>query len=308
MNAQMHAIKIDNVNPDDVTPRYNLDTVAMIFELSTSVWTARKLDRKVSAEVVAGKHARSSGAARVNKNLLAGRDELDNITKFVNAVRQWIYSSTLPWSDTGQRIVPAAKVVEFDEKMKQYEADFWQLVDVFISIYPSLITAQAMALGDMFDRSEYPSAHEIRSKFGFSYDFFPIPESGDIRVDVGNAARKDLADRMSEAYQRRVEAAMKDLWSRLSEHIARMQDRLQVDVVQGEEKPRRFHETLVTSGLELCDILSTLNITNDTDLNVAAVELRAALKGVTAQDLRDDLNLREQTLKKVNDLADKLSF
>ena len=58
---------------------YNLDTCAMIVEFNTSVWTARKLDRKVSDEVVHDKSAAAKGAARVNKSLMAGRSELEDI-------------------------------------------------------------------------------------------------------------------------------------------------------------------------------------------------------------------------------------
>ena len=51
--------------------RYNIDTCAMLVEFNTSVWTARKLDRKVSDEVISTKNAASKNAARVNKHLLA---------------------------------------------------------------------------------------------------------------------------------------------------------------------------------------------------------------------------------------------
>ena len=59
--------------------RYNIDTCALLVELSVSQWTARKLDRSVSDELVANKQAQDKGAARVNKHLLAGRNELEEI-------------------------------------------------------------------------------------------------------------------------------------------------------------------------------------------------------------------------------------
>jgi hypothetical protein len=82
-------------------PRYNLDTCSMLVEFNASVWTARKLDKSTTDEVVQNKNAAAKDAARVNKHLLAGRTELDVITQAVGRARQFVYDNTLPWSDAG---------------------------------------------------------------------------------------------------------------------------------------------------------------------------------------------------------------
>ena len=56
----------------NTTPRFNIDTCAMLVEFNASVWTARKLDKSTTDEVTTNKHA-AKDAARVNKHLLAGR-------------------------------------------------------------------------------------------------------------------------------------------------------------------------------------------------------------------------------------------
>ena len=73
------------------TPRHNLDTCAMLVEFNASVWTARKLDKSTTDEVVASKNAGAKDAARVNKHLLAGRTELDIIQQAVGRARQFVY-------------------------------------------------------------------------------------------------------------------------------------------------------------------------------------------------------------------------
>lgn len=287
---------------------YNLDSCAMLVEFNASVWTARKLDRAVSDEVVAEKKAGARGAARVNKNLLAGREELERIQKFVAAVRVWVYTHTIPWSDSGQRLLPAAQFLSFDAEMQQRQAEFNRMVEEFVTVYPTLITAQALALGDMFDRNEYPAPDSIAQKFAFTYSFIPVPSAGDFRVDVGNAAQKELRERLERVAEDRLKQAMRDLWGRLHEHLSRMSDRLKVDVVGGEPKPRRFHETMISGGVELCDILDTLNVTKDTELERASKQLRAILQHKDAATLREDLVMREDTRTKVDALLSKLSF
>ena len=292
----------------NTTPRYNIDTCAMLVEFNASVWTARKLDKTTTDEVVATKHAAAKDAARVNKHLLAGRTELEVIQQAVGRARQYVYDKTSPWSDSGLRLLPNISFMAFTEKLDDFEHEFTALVKSFVIIYPSLITAQAMALGDMFKRDDYPSANEIMTKFSFRVNYMPVPTSGDFRVDVGNAAQAELKARLDKLTQERVDNAMSDVRERLSSHLKRMSDRLTTDYVQGEAKPRRFHDTLVEGALELCDLTKALNIVNDPALETARRDLEQVLVGVTPTELRKNEAVRQDVKKNVDAILSKFSF
>ena len=134
----------------------NLNSCSVIVTLAISQWTARKLDRTVSDEVEASKGAKSKGAARVNKNLLAGTPELEEIAKIATRMRNFVADNTFPWTDAGQRLLPTLRLLDFDKTVRALMAEFNAKVAEFVTIYPSLITAQAMALGDMFKRDDFP--------------------------------------------------------------------------------------------------------------------------------------------------------
>lgn len=288
---------------------YNIGSCALIVEFNASVWTARKLDRTTSDEVVTSKNAGAKDAARVNKHLLAGRTELEVIQKHVSQVRAgFVHTSTLPWSDTGQRLLPTARFLEFDGRMKEEEDKYWELVKSFISIYPTLITAQAMALGSMFKREDYPSPDDMENKFAFNVTYLPVPESGHFIVDVGTAAAADLQKKLTKLADERVHLAVRDVKERLKEHLVRMSDRLGVDTVKGEVKTRKFHDTLVEGALELCDMVKALNITNDKDLEKARKALASTLTGVTADELRKNMPVREDVKKSVDFILSKFNF
>ena len=290
------------------TTRYNIDTCAMLTEFNASVWTARKLDRTATEEVVAAKNAAAKDAARVNKSLLAGRNELEVIQSMVGRARAFVYDNTLPWSDSGLRLLPTANFEKFVAKMNDFEEEFTTLVTNFVDIYPTLITAQAMALGDMFKRDEYPTQNEIMTKFAFRVNYMPVPTAGDFRVDVGNAAMDDIKAKLARLAEERVEEAMKDVRARLGEHLKRMSDRLTTDWVAGEAKQRRFHDSLVDGALELCDLTKNLNVVNDQELESARATLEQLLCGVTPDELRKNHAVRQDTKKAVDDLLSKFSF
>jgi hypothetical protein len=288
--------------------RYNIDTCAMLVELNVSQWTARKLDRTVSDELVANKHAQDKGAARVNKHLLAGRSELEVITKFVTETRATVYNNTLPWSDSGIRLLPSAKFMEFNAKLQEAEDKFYGLVTEFVTVYPSLITAQAMALGNMFNRNDYPHPNDIEHRFRFNVNYMPVPSSGDFRVDIGNDAQEELRKKLSALADERVEYAMKDIKTRLLEHLKRMSDRLTIDYVQGEAKPRVFHDSLLDGAHDLCEMVQSLNVTNDAQLSDARKALLKAIGNVDVKDLRKDVGARTEVKTQVDDILSKFNF
>ena len=290
------------------TPRFNLDTCAMLVEFNASVWTARKLDKSTTDEVVTNKNAAAKDAARVNKHLLAGRTELDTVQQMIGRARNYVYDHTLPWSDSGLRLLPTVNFMAFNEKMSQFEEEFESLVASFIGIYPTLITAQALALGDMFKRDDYPTANEIMTKFAFRVGYLPVPTAGDFRVDIGNAAQEELKEKLNRMAEERVDAAMRDIRARLGEHLKRMSDRLTTDYVQGEAKQRRFHDSLVDGALELCDLTKALNVVGVPALETARRDLEQALLGVTPNELRKNEHIRQDTKKAVDAILNKFSF
>ena len=292
----------------NTTPRHNIDTCAMLVEFNASVWTARKLDKTTTDEVVASKNAGAKDAARVNKHLLAGRTELDVIQQAVSRARQFVYDNTAPWSDSGLRLLPTVNFMKFTERMNEFEEEMEAIVKSFVTIYPTLITAQALALGDMFKRDDYPTANEIMTKFSFRVNYMPVPSSGDFRVDVGNQAQAELKARLESLTQERIDSAMADVRERLSTHLKRMSDRLTTDYVGGEAKQRRFHDTLVDGALELCDLTKSLNVTNDVTLEEARKQLEQLLVGVSPADLRKNEAIRQDVKKNVDAILDKFNF
>jgi hypothetical protein len=282
----------------------SIGSSAMLVELNISTWTARKLDKKVSAEVDVAKGAKTS-AVNVNKNLLAGTGFLDTITKYAANARAWHLSQTLPWSDNGQRLLPVSNFITYKEQLGKLNENFDALVAKFIDAYPNLVTAAAFQLGDLFNRDEYPDADSIARKFKFNYNFFPVPQAGDFRVDIGEEARKEIEDSCNSLSNSRIESAMKDAWSRLHEHLLRMSERLDYDEVADK---KIFRDTLVENAVELVDMLKHFNITRDPSMEQARLALHDAIHGYEASDLRENFVAREAVKRKVDDILGKFNF
>ncbi len=270
---------------------------AVLVDLNISVWTARKLDRNVSKEIDNSKNT-TIKAGNYNKHILAGSDQLEAISKLASEIREWHSKQTLPWSDTGTRLLPMENFFAYKDQLSAYEAEFKSRVDTFINEYPNIITVMAYRLGQLFDRSEYPEASKIANKFNLKYTIMPVPEVNDFRIDVEESIREEMRKEYENAYNARVETAMSDAWARLHGTLEHMVDRL-----SGEDK-KIFRNSLIENALELTELLTKLNVTKDPKLEEARKALEQSLVGVTPDELRTSVGAREEVLARVTEIME----
>lgn len=300
---QSHPNQMELVLPQNDYAYSKISSSAMLVDMSLSVWTARKLDKKVSAEVDQAKSTRAR-AGNYHKNLLAGSSKLEEIGKIASTVRNWNYMVTTPWSDAGTRLLPATLFMDYKARLAMYEQHFTNAVDSFLKEYDNLVTGAAFQLGDLFDRSEYPEADKVRNKFGFYYTFSPVPSSGDFRVDIGEAGMAELREQYEGAFKSRMESSTKDIWSRVYTTLSHLSDRLDFT----DENKKRVYDSLLDNANELCGLLKHLNITNDPELEKARVQLNKVLSGVTTEGIKEDWSIRQDTKKAVDEMLSKFDF
>ena len=279
---------------------------SMLVDLNISVWTGRKQDKKVSEEIDAAKSTKTK-AGNYHKKLLAGTQSLDNLQKLVTGIRIWHYAQTLPWSDGGSRLLPMKNFFDYKATLSDYEVQFNDAVDAFLKDYPTLVSAAAFQLGDLFNSDEYPDVDKLRDKFKFRFVFLPVPDMGDFRVDVNEAHLSELKAQYELFYQNKLSEAMQDAWDRLHECVSKMSEKLanaQSPRVtkDGEVYTQIFRDSLVTNAVELCELLTKLNVTNDAKLEHARKQLESALVGVTPKELREDDGLRLDVKSKVDQI------
>ena len=281
-----------------------ISSSAMLVDLSLSVWTGRKLDKTVSAEVDASKNAKGR-AGNYHKNLLAGSEKLAEIGKLSSSIRNWSYSQTSPWSDAGTRLLPSTLFFDYKAKLAEYEKMFSDKVVEFLAEYDVLVSKAAFQLGDLFNREDYPLVDKVQSKFGMYYTFSPVPEAGDFRVDIGEAGMAELKKRYDDAFRYRIESSMKDVWERLHDALSKMSERFDYD---GSGTKKIFRDSLVENAQELTGLLKHLNITGDMQMEAMRKRLEGLLSGCDADSFREDDVLRTNTKSALDEMLKKFAI
>lgn len=293
------------------TTNVNVSTLpssSLVVNLSLSIWTGRKLDKRVSEEVDQQNSTRTR-AGNYTKNLFAGSGKLEELTKLSGAIRTWLYTCTQPWGDNGDRILRTSYLLEFNNRLADYESQFAHAVNNFLNDYDTMVAAAAFQLGDLFNRDDYPTREHIVNKFGFRYSIAPLPTSGDFRVDIGNEGLEELRTHYEGVMDARIKGAMQDAWDRLHDVLTKMSERLEDTVgADGDPKRKIFRDSLVENAIEVAGLLKHFNIGGDVRMEEMRKQLEGMMRGLDATSLRESDSLRELTKRRVDAMLDKFSF
>jgi len=280
----------------------SIGSASMLVELSISTWTGRKLDKRASQDVTMQNHA-DTGVANVHKKLLGDCDELTAVQKFTANVRNLHYGMTMPWSDTGLRLLPTMQYMKYHEAMTEVQNEDGRLVQQFLDAYDWAISQAQARLGDLFNPEDYPSTDAIAAKFRFRFSYIPLPDAGDFRIDIGNEATEQVRTHYQTYYADQLTNAMNDVWQRAYKALSKMSERL--DYADHEQK-KVFRDTLVSNVIDMVELLNVCNVTGDSQMSALAMKLDDALRGVTPDALREDGYLRAETKRAVDDVIKSL--
>jgi hypothetical protein len=274
-----------------------LSSSAMLVELNVSMWVGRKTDKGASAQVLHDNNA-SKGMASVSKRLL-DCEQLDTLKTHVGAMRLAHRAATLPWSESGLRLVTNAQYMDYHKEITGMINEFYKLTESLLDVYQWEVAEAQTKLGDLFDISEYPTTDDLRRKFRVSLSYIPLPSSGDFRLDVGNDAQDVLREQYEKHYSEQINRAMGDLWQRLLEPLQNMSARL---AYGKSDKPSGFRDTLVSNVEDIAALLKTCNITGDPAMEQIRIDIVQTLRGVTPDGLRKDSYLRSRTQSQIDNI------
>lgn len=271
---------------------------ALLCSLSIRQWSARKLDKKESAQIQL-KHGVDAKVARVNKSILQSF-ELETVAEHASAIRKFFYANTLPWGMDGVGILRAASYLSFQTELGELKREWDRRVDRFINAYPQQVAEAQNYLNGLYDPDDYPPAYEMAERFSMDVNFMPLPDHGDWRLDVEQEHMEKLRAELEASVQAQVADSMAAAWRRLYEVVKHAEERLaQPDAI--------FRDSLVENARRICETLPSLNITGDPALEQLTREVASKLGQREPDMLRSNPALRQETAEDMRDVMHRMS-
>jgi hypothetical protein len=159
--------------------------------------------------------------------------------------------------------------------------------DEFCERYPSLLASAPQRLNGLYRASEFPSPAELRHRFGFRLVLMPVPRQDDFRVHLGDEIEAQIRSSIETTVTDRFAEAQRELWTRVLDTLKHF-----AGTMLQEEK--RFQFTTVTKLAEIAAVAPQLSLVPDPRLNAICEEILEITRGVDADDLRRDRDLRKK--------------
>lgn len=272
----------------------------LLVSLNISCFSGTKTDKRLTSEV-SETHKTKNDALRVVKRLVSKEDpDLQEVSKFISEARTFHRENTVPWGDDGSRMLPAAHHEVYMKTQRRLREKVEDAAARFCQKWPEKLAQAKLDLNGAFNAADYPDESTIANHFKFRIVVNPVPDGGDIRVDLPaqevEAIRREIGDRVKEAEH----AARNDLFSRLGERLALLVDKLAT-------KDAIFRDSIVTNILEVANLIPALNVTGDSKLEAMRKEIIASIGSVRPGDLRDDVFARKETLDKAQKILSMMA-
>jgi hypothetical protein len=228
------------------------------------------------------------------KYLSAGKKLLDTshpAFKAVTAVRSQAVAYwkgiSLPFPESGIRLIPQGSINEFNERMSSFRDDLDEAVLELNEHYGELRQAARERLGDLFDSSDYPTT--LVGLFAIEHDFpsvEPPPYLRQLSPELYQHECQRVQSRFDEAVQLAEQAFIEEL-ARLVDHLS---ERLSGSA---DGKPKVFRDSAVTNMAEFFERFRSLNVRSNEQLDELVGNAQRVVSGVEPQDLRDSQALRQ---------------
>lgn len=306
-----NVINIDDGQPVTSEPDATFDPMAhlaknaMLFSVEVHIPSFSKLDKEASKKYSVSKNAKI-GMHKISKTLLDS-PKVTELRSLGNKARNALKDDrhTSPYSD-GWELCENAGIIDMTNNVHAIFAQMDKLKAELREDHVRLQAKMQMDLGDDYDASQEISIDELDRKL--HWDLIPrtVPVTQDFRGELQQELLSELQAKCQDNALRNMREAMKKVMGVLAEKIENVSKQLtdkdlnEEDTLQGKNKCKSFHSSLIDNVMIQVDKLDVCNIYNDVEISRLQETLRNSLQGITVAQLKASDTLREKTKEEVD--------
>lgn len=285
----------------------NTGTQALLASLSFSLpRQSRQLPRE--AHKVEENNNAQHGVVRVSSfyfQQMSGKETIDALSDLKRCMGEWRKEHmrlTRPWDQGNTRLLPAVLIPQYLDVKSKFEELMPGKVEEFLAVYVDWEVTAPYRMGSLYRADDFPSRDQCREDIAWNTAMIPLPTgeqwqrisliSADLAADMERSTNEQIA--------RAVEEARKQTWTDVLAPIQHIVDTLSKD------KPRIF-SSLIGNLNSMLELVPAFNLSGDTDLNQLAAEARTTLSGIDPEELRQDPEVRRQTLQNAQELLTRFA-
>jgi len=242
--------------------------------------------------------------------LSAGKKLLDTqypsfkaVTAVKNRAVGFWKSLTLPFPESGVRLIRQDRVEVFDAQMREFQAELAEAVVMLDRHYTELKAAARQRLGTLFNDSDYPAS--LDGMFSISWDF-PSVEPPDYLRQLNPELYQQECRRVQDRFNEAVRLAEEAFIAELAKLVSHLTERLSG---QADGKPKIFRDSAIGNLTEFFDRFREMNVRSNEQLDTLVADAQRVVRDVEPQALRENQGLRQHVateLSRVQSVLDGL--
>ena len=210
--------------------------------------------------------------------------------------------ATLPWVDAGPRLLRSDKYFDYMQDMRTAIAAVDADKPAVINNWSQLVQDDIASRGGAACINDYPTREQADTMFGFDVQVYPLPDTRDFRIDVGDEAREALQAALQDAEAR----AKAEVVRRMMDPISKAAEKLSVPIG---EQGHIFRDSLIENLKASIAQAREINISDDPELAelIDTIDREIANSTVVNKEaLRTQQGSRDEAKAKLDDILGRL--
>lgn len=282
-----------------ILPVAHLATKAVLVTLNISVWGAKTKD--ADATRVVNQHFNTSSNIGDFILELLPKEALQQIKSSEANARKVYNSHSQPWL-AGANIINIGKLPEFRTKMRECQNEFDVAVRDFLDNYEKKWIPEAQKKNaKLFKAQKMPSLDQIRRKFGFRTGVYPVPNVIDWRADIDDSTMEGLKNKLVADMEESLTGVKRNIADKILGELGHFVKKLGEYGGQG----TNFQQRTIDKMRALSETIKSANLLDDKELDDLQQQI-AELSNHDADDLKENNNYRQETVKSAEDILSKV--
>lgn len=259
--------------------------------------TAQEAHRSEAAQVFSA----STQQLSLSKSLLNTKNKFyKTLTALRNDIRKFWYGISLPWVESGIRLLKKKDVEFFNTLFLEKKTALTEAAFLFAENFYE-IKEEARALnGRLYLEADYPETAENLFKVELSWPNLEAPEG--LKLTDPQIYAEE-AEKVRKRFETAVELAESAFAQKFEKLLENFLERLK----PGEDgKPKRFHTASIENLKTFCDTFRHLNVRSDSQLEALINQMDVAVGNGDPELFRMDQGFRDEVQKQLEEIQEKL--
>ena len=214
-----------------------------------------------------------------------------NLSRVRSEASGYWRTETLPFPESGIRLLSQAKLAVFHSRMTHYREELQSAASQLTGEYEHMKSEAQRRLGSLFNQHDYPFTLENLFDMEVSYPTIEPPAYlMSLHPDVYQAEQARVRERFESAVELAEQAFATEL-QRLTAHLAERLTGLH------DGQPKVFRDTAVENLREFFSRFRQLNIRSNPELDELVNQAQQTISGIEPQTLRDSNRLRQMVAR-----------